>query len=74
MKFNNIIYIELIQSVCPPSTRYLRTMIWLKTQVQLMGVKQVTHYPVDIVQSHLTLPNQKQYISIMIQFKLASQF
>ena len=39
-----------------------------------MGVKQVTHYPVDIVQSHLTLPKQKQYISIMIQLKLASQF
>ena len=70
----NIAITLMIANVCPPSTRYLWTMIWLRTQVQLMGVKQVTHYPVGIVQSHLTLPNQKQYISIMIQFKLASQF
>ena len=53
----------MIANVCPPSVRYLRTMIWLKTQVQHMGVKQGTNYPVCNVQSHLTLPNQKQYIS-----------
>ena len=59
----NIAITLMIANVCAPSTRYLWTTIWLRTQVQLMGVKQVTHYPVGIVQSHLTSPNQKQYIS-----------
>ena len=49
----NIAITLMIANVCPPSTRYLWTMIWLRTQVQLMGVKQVTHYPVGIVHSYL---------------------